>query len=180
MKKLLYFLKRVYYLTLSAEKHEEIVWKRLKKLFSDKDWNHGVYEKEKYVETVVGIGEGFSETFYYLVYDRRFHCQVSVLRDYPIDLTSELFILAAHFNNLLGSGVVKVDVKNSSVEYQLKQHLIVPVLFSSEIHQLLISHHEISKDVFKAFRRLVIEQEAPAIIIADLMKEYDNNNEGEQ
>lgn len=171
MKKLFYFLKRVYHLTLSEEKHEEIVWKRLKKLFTDKDWNHGVYEKEKYVETVVRIGEGYPETFYYLVYDKRFHCQVSVLRDFPIELTSELFILAAHFNNLLNSGVVKVDVKNSNVEYHLKQDLIVPLLYSQEIHQLLINHYQTSRDVYKAFQRLVIEQEAPAIIIADLLKE---------
>jgi len=179
MKKLFYFLKRVYHLTLSEEKHEEIVWNRLKKLFAEKDWNHGIYEKEKYVETVFEIGENHSSTFYYFIYDRSFQCRTYFLNDYPIELTSELFILAAHFNNLLRSGVVKVDVKNSSVEYQLKQDLIVPVLYSQEIHQLLINHHQISQDVFKAFQRLVIEQEAPAIIIADLMKEYDNNK-GEQ
>lgn len=180
MKKLFYFLKRVYHLTLPEEKHEEIVWNRLKKLFAEKDWNHGVYEKEKYIEAAFEIGEKQLGKFYYYVHDRKFHCHVFALQNYPIELTSELFILAAHFNNLLNNGVVKVDVKNSSVEYQLKQDLIVPVLFSQEIHQLLINHHQISQDVYKAFQRLVIEQEAPAIIIADLLKEYDNNNESEQ
>jgi hypothetical protein len=50
MKKLFNFLKRVYHLTLAEEKHEEIVWKRLKKLFTDKDWNHGIYEKLRWSE----------------------------------------------------------------------------------------------------------------------------------
>jgi hypothetical protein len=41
----------------------------------------------------------------------------------------------------------------------------------------LIRHHNTSKDIYSAFQRLVIEQEAPAIIIADLLKDNDTKED---
>jgi hypothetical protein len=177
MKKIIQSIKQAYYLTLSAEKHEEIVWKRLKKLFIDKDWKHGIYEKEKYISAEFEIGQDQMCTYYFFSYDQRFSCQVTVLSGFPVEITSELFILATHFNNLLRRGAVTVDVDKRVVEYQLHQELIVPVLYEQEIYQLLIAHYNTSQDVFKAFLRLAVEGEAPAIIIADLLRELDDRKD---
>jgi hypothetical protein len=171
MNKIKFYLQQVFRLALSFKKQEEIVWKELKKLHADADWKHGVYEKEKYIETIFELGKEQGGAFYYMIYDGSFHCRVKILENYPTELTTDLFILAAHFNNLLNNGVVIVNVQNCYVEYHQKRDLLIPLLYTSETYGQLMRHYKTSKDIYSAFQRLIIEQEAPAIIIADLLKE---------
>jgi hypothetical protein len=177
MKKIKFYLKRIYRLTLSNEKQESLVWKELKKLHKDAEWDSGIYEKDKYVETIFKISENKGTTFYYMIYDEYFHCRVKILETFNQEFTTELFILAAHFNNILNNGVVIVNIHNNYVEYHQKKEILIPLLYSGEIYGQLMNHHKISKDIFGAFQRLVIEQEAPAIIIADLLKKNEDNRD---
>jgi hypothetical protein len=174
MKKIKFYLKRIYRLTLSNEKQESLVWKELKKLHKDAEWDSGIYEKDKTIETVFKISEINVTTFYYMIYDGCYHCRVKILEDFNSEFTTDLFILAAHFNNILNNGVVVVNVHNNFVEYHQKRELLTPLLFPGEIYGQLINHNKISKDIFGAFQRLIYEQEAPAIIIADLLKKNEN------
>jgi len=176
MNKLKFYLKRIYRLSVNFQKQEEIVWTDLKKLHADADWKSGIYEKEKYIETIFEISNGKAGTFYYMIYDECFHCRVKILEEFHPDLTTDLFILAAHFNNLLNNGVVIVNVNSQFVEYHQKRDILIPLLYSGEIHGQLNRHFNTSKDIYSAFQRLIIEQEAPAIIIADLLK---NNERGD-
>ncbi|MBT3612342.1 MAG: hypothetical protein HN522_05325 [Flavobacteriales bacterium] len=175
MNKIKYYLQRIYRLSLSFKKREEIVWKELKKLHSDAEWKSGIYEKEKYIETIFEISNGKAGTFYYMIYDDSFHCRVKILEEFPSDLTTDLFILASHFNNLLNNGVVVINVNNLYVEYHQKRNLLIPLLYNGEIYDQLNRHFNTSKDIYSAFQRLVLEQEAPAIIIADLLKENEKS-----
>ena len=70
-----------------------------------------------------------------------------------------------------------MNVNGHYVEYHQKRDLLIPLLYNSEIHGQLIRHYKTSKDIYSAFQRLVIEQEAPAIIIADLLKDNDAKDE---
>jgi len=176
MNKIKFYLQRIYRLALSFKKQEELVWKELKKLHADADWKHGVYEKEKYIETIFELGKEQGGAFYYMIYDGSFHCRVKILEDYPIELTTDLFILAAHFNNLLNNGVVIVNVQSRYVEYHQKRDLLIPLLYTSETYGQLMRHYNTSNDIYAAFQRLIIEQEAPAIIIADLLKKNEAND----
>ena len=176
MNKIKFYLQRIYRLTLSFQKQEELVWKELKKLHADADWKHGIYEKERYIETIFELGKEKGGAFYYMIYDESFHCRVKILEDYPKELTTDFFILAAHFNNLLNNGVVIVNVNSQYVEYHQKRDLLIPLLYNGEIHVQLKRHYNTSKDIYSAFQRLVIEQEAPAIIIADLLKENETKD----
>ena len=177
MNKIKFYLQRIYRLTLNFKKQEELVWEELKKLHADAEWKHGVYERDKYIETVFEISKEQGGIFYYTIYDGCFHCRFKILEDYPTELTTDLFILAAHFNNLLNNGVVIVNVNGHYVEYHQKRDLLIPLLYNSEIHGQLNRHYKTSKDIYSAFQRLVIEQEAPAIIIADLLKDNDAKDE---
>jgi len=177
MNKIKFYLQRIYRLQLSFKKQEEIVWEELKKLHTNANWKHGIYEKEKYINTLFEIGNELGGSFYYLIYDNCFHCRVKVLEDFPTELTTDLFILAAHFNNLLQYGVVTVHANSQYVEYHLKRDLIIPLLYTGELHDQLSRHYSTSKDIYSAFQRLFIEQEAPAIIIADLLKENERRDD---
>lgn len=170
MKKLKYYFKRIYRLSLNFQRQEEIVWEDLKKLHSNAEWKSGIYEKEKYVETIFEISKGKAESFYYMIYNGCYHCRVKILEDFHPDLTTDLFVLATHFNNLLNNGVVVVNVDRQYIEYHLKMDLLIPLLYKGESYELLIQHFNTAKDIYSAFQRLVHEQEAPAIIIADLLK----------
>ena len=180
MEKLKYWLKRIYLLSLSAKKQEEFVWKELKKNLDESNLKYGVYEREKYISVNYELSDGNVGDFYYFVSDNTFVCSVHMHGDYPTALTTDLFILAAHFNNILNNGVVIVNVQDRHVEYRITRDLLIPLLYTGEIYFQLIRHIHTSKDVFLAFRRLIVEQEAPAIIIADMLSEKksepDNSN----
>ncbi|MBL0310578.1 MAG: hypothetical protein IPP77_13160 [Bacteroidetes bacterium] len=176
MNKIISYLQRIYRLSLSFKKQEEIVWEELKKLHSAAEWKSGVYEKEKYIETIFEISNEKAGTFYYMIYEGSFHCRVKIVEGFPNDLTTDLFILSSHFNNLLNNGVVVINVNSQYVEYHQKRDLRIPLLYSEEIYRQLDRHFNTSKDIYSAFQRLVIEQEAPAIIIADLLKHYESRD----
>ncbi len=177
MKKILAFLKKVYRLSLNYNKQEELVWKELKKLHSEADWNFGVYEKEKSVETTFEISEEVYGTYYYTIYDRSFHCKVKIIENVPLESATDSFILAEHFNNLLRNGVVIVNVNKQYVEYHSKSDILIHLLYPGEIHSQLLRHYNVSKDIFWAFQKLIKENEAPAFIIADLLKMNDEEQE---
>lgn len=179
MNKIKFYLKRIYRLSLNFRKQEEIVWNDLKKLHADANWQSGIYEKDKYIETIFKISTGKKGNFFYMIYDECFHCRVKILEEFNTDFTTDLFILAAHFNNLLNNGVVIVNVNSRYVEYHVKRDMLIPLLYSGEIHAQLNRHFDTSKDIYSAFQRLITEHEAPAIIIADLLKnnESDNNED---
>jgi hypothetical protein len=172
------FLRRIIQLNQSAEKQDEAVWNGLKKLHKDSEWKSGVYEKDKYIETYFEIAEGISVAYFYMIYDREFHCRVKVVDNFPVEKTTEIFILASHFNNLILSGKVEVNVTEKYVEYHYKCEVIVPLLYRDELHSRMLKHYDLSKDMFWAFTKLVNENEEPALIIADLIHKNENK-EGE-
>ena len=169
-------IRRVYYVLASRENKVKRVWNDLKRLHIQADWVHGIYERERQIETGFEV-ESSSLRFYYAVDEIFFHCRVKVLEDYPLDLTSDLFILAAHFNNSLRMGSVKINVNVGYVEYHLQRDLMLPLLYKGEIHSTINFHYAIAKDVYSAFQRLVLEREAPAIIFADLLRRNEDESD---
>ena len=174
LQKIVYALRRAYRITIDFRSPEDVFWKDLKRYHSDANYNSGIFEKEKTIETIFGISKDLSAKYYFQVDDGFFYCRVNVLQDFQGELTPDLFILASHFNNLLNNGVVKVNTESRYVEYQVKRDLLVPLLFTAEIHTQTIGHYGISKDVYVAFKRLIEEEESPAIIIADLLRSKEN------
>lgn len=92
-------------------------------------------------------------------------------------MLTDIFVLAAHFNNLLNIGTVVINVKGGYVEYCQKRELLIPLLYTGDIYQQMVRHYNVTKDIYSAFNRLVEEQEAPAIIIADLLKNNSSIND---
>jgi hypothetical protein len=175
-----FYFKRLYRISVPAKKQEELVWKDLKKTHTDSDWRFGIYEREKYVETVFSITDDYHEKYYYMLYDNHYHCRVRFMHQFPCDLTTDMFVLATHFNNVLKNGVVVVNPTDQYVEYRHRINILVPLLYSGEIHAALIEHFNTSRDIYAAFQRLVLEGEAPAIIIADLLNSLKNEGQNDK
>ena len=180
LKNIQYVIQQMYRLTLSTEKQEKLVWKDLKKLHTDGDWPFGTYEKERFIEVSFEISDETHKTFSYNVNDGYCNCSVKILESFPPEVTSELFILATHFNNLLSYGVVTINVGDQYVDYSIKREILIPLLYSAEIHRQLVLHFNMAKDVFWAFQKLVVENEAPVIIIADLLRMNEEKEKKEE
>ncbi|MFM6994949.1 MAG: hypothetical protein ACKOWO_07540 [Sediminibacterium sp.] len=174
--RLKYYLLRIVRISYSVKARENFVWKELKKLQSAAKWHHGVYESERYVETTFAISEDTPAPYYYMIYDGNLHCRVKIHDNYPVELTTQLFILASHFNNLLNSGVVVVNVDKRYIEYHLKTDILIPTLYTGEIQEIIIRHYNTSKDIFWAFNELIYKNEEPALIIADLLRSKNQDN----
>ncbi len=180
MKKFTYFLKRIYRLSLGVEQQEALVWKDLKEFYTNLGCRFGVYEKEKCIEVVLKIAEDQTASFFQTVHEYYFTSRVKVLDDFPVEQTSELFILATHFNNLLKRGSVLVNVNHGYVEYCFSRELLIPLLYPGEIEDQVKVHYSTSEDVHWAFHRLIDEHEEPAIVIADLLKKMREEEESSQ
>ena len=178
MRKIKFYFQQLYRLALSAEKQEKLVWADLKKLHTNSNWRSGIFENDKCIESIFELGEDKLGKFFYMIYDGFYHCRVKIIDGFPIELTTDLFILASHFNNLLNNGVVIINVQSQYVEFHMKRDLLITLLYNGEIYDQLIRHQNISKDIHWAFEKLINENEAPAIIIADLLnKNKERNNE---
>ena len=164
------YLKRIYRISISRNKHEKVVWNKLIKLHKKKSWSYGIYEIANYVETVFELMPNIQVAYYYMIYQGSFHCRVKVLQEYRPELATDLFILASHFNNLLNNGVVVVNPESRYVEYHVKSSILLHLLFPGEIESQILRHYYTSKDVYWAFAKLVNDNEVPAMIIADLMR----------
>ncbi len=179
MNKLINYLRRIYRLSVSFKEHEDLVWNDLKNLIEKADWRAGVFEKEKYIELPFEIGENMGGHYAYFVHDNQFSCRVKVATDYPPEQAEAVFILASHFNNLLNHGMVYVNPESGYVSYVLNTNILIPLLYPGELHSNLLLHYNTSKNVFWAFQKLINENEAPAIIIADLLKKNEEEKKEE-
>lgn len=176
LQRIKFYFQRIYRISVSFKKREEIVWRDLKKMHKEAEWRSGIYENEKCIETAFAINENTFETYFYMLYYGEFHCRVKILHQIPTELTTDIFILASHFNNVLNHGSVVINVQEGYVEYHQKKNILVPLLYNGDIYAQLSEHYSTSKDVYAAFQRLILDEEAPAIIIADLLNSKKNED----
>jgi hypothetical protein len=157
--------------------HKEYVWSELLNLHRNRNWRFGVYETELYVESTFTLSENKDELYRYLLYGDELHFDVVVTNTFPPEVTTDLFVLAAHFNNLLTFGKVIVNTQNRNVVFTYQNEVSLYALYPEKIEQHLSRHYHISKDVHWAFEKFLEEREEPAIIIGDLMNIQKNRGE---
>jgi hypothetical protein len=151
---------------------KEYVWNEIIQLHRNRNWRFGVFENQNYLESTFQISENTDAFYHYLIYDQHLHFDVSVIDSFPPEITTDLFVLAAHFNNLLTFGKVVVNVNKNYVHFSFQNELSLYSVLPEKIELDLIRHYQISKDVYWAFQKFVSEREEPVIIISELMNKY--------
>jgi hypothetical protein len=182
IKKILHYTRVWYHLLLSSEKQNDIVWNHLKKYHITEKLNSGFFENEKRIESDFRITDDYQARFFYAVYKGTLYCRCKVIQDFDPELTTEMFVLATHFNNLLRFGKVMVDPTERSVEFAIDSALTEYIVYPGALQQITIMHYDTTKDIFWAFQKLINEQEEPAIIIADFLRkkqESDSTSKGD-
>lgn len=159
--------------TFPEKKRQRWVWNALKRVLSEEELRFGVYEQDRTIHLGFSLGKDHPTKFMYFLAEDHLHTTATVLEDFPVEFTTEVFILASHFNNILRIGKVTVDVQDRMVRYSIERS-IWPYLFDpGEMKFQIQSHCYRAEDVLWAFDRLLAENEAPAIIIADLLRKYE-------
>lgn len=154
---------------LDESQQMEFVWNELIKLNKESNWRFGIYESENYVETTFAISEEMQTTYRYLIYEQNLHFDVRVIDSFPIESTTDLFVLASHFNNLLMFGKVVVDVNRGNVLFSYQNEISFYSVFPEKIDNHISCHFHISRDVYWAFQKYLTEREEPVIIIGELL-----------
>lgn len=178
MKKLIQNIKTLIRLSKDRTKWSDVVWKDLVNLHKEAGWQSGHFDNDRFVETRFLVDEGDTmKSFYYFVDNLEYKCRVKILENYPVDCTTDLFILATHFNNLLNFGCVRVNTELGFVEYSLNTDLQLVYMDKNLMHFAMIKHHDVSRQVYWAFQRLLNSDDEPALIIADVLKMSENQAE---
>ncbi len=71
----------------------------------------------------------------------------------------------------------KTNYENDIIFIAQIYHPFCYIQMKDEIEHLIILHYSSAKDVFKSFQRLFRENEPPALIIADLLKEKNESGD---
>ena len=121
-------------------KQVEFVWEDLKKFHKNAPWTVGLYENEKRIETLFPISTEKNQVFHYQINERCYSCRVMIWEHYPIEQTSELFVLAQHFNNILRQGKVIVDVYHNLIEYRITTDIKLSLL-DNDLFEIQMQHH---------------------------------------
>jgi len=149
---------------------EKNVWEELIKLHKSKGWSYGVFETEKYVETVFPIEEDHPKHYFQMIYNDCLHFRIRIIEDFPVDVTTDLFILTTHFNNNLYHGILSVNVNNRGVDFTIKNELEFYSTFPDKIERDLSNHYYISKDIFWTFNKYLNERDDPAFVFAEFIE----------
>jgi len=176
-KRIINFLRTCYRAALSKKSHQAVVWEYLKAHHLSERWHSGIYEHEKKIESRFNIDGNSNVRFFYVVEEDVFHCRCRLFETFDPEMTTDVFVLATHFNNMLKFGKIIVEPNNNIIDYIINSKLITFIANPEDIGWQIAGHFQIAQDAFWAFGKLLDEGEEPAIIIADLIRLNDKKEE---
>lgn len=165
---------------LDEEQCKERVWNALNRLHKVANWRCGVFETEQYIDTYFHIEDNRDAIYRYRIDQGELHFNVVILFSFPVEVTTDLFVLAAHFNNLVTLGKVVVDVNKQNVIFSYQNDLSLYAVFPDRIETHISRHFYISRDVNWAFQKYLLDREEPVMIISELLNRKDKQQENSE
>ena len=167
---------RKIYRLLNIKNRPKIVWEELIKMHKNEKWHFGQFDNEKYILTTFNLEDRKEQKFRYEVAQNSLKYQTFVLESFDEHKTTDIMVLASHFNSLLKFGKVIVNTKYNYVEFVHYGDLVTFMLYPGEILSDLRLHYDITLDCFWAFSNLIESDDDPVFIISELLKRKDENN----
>lgn len=164
---------RKLYRFFNIKKRSKIVWEELIKMHKNQNWHFGQFDKEKYIITTFNLADKKDQKFRYEVTQNNLEYHTFILDSFDECKTTDIMVLASHFNSLLNFGKVIVNTKYNYVEFVHSGDLVIYMLFPSEIRSDLGVHYDITLDCFWAFSNLIESDDDPVFIISELLKRKD-------
>lgn len=173
--KLFRFIKRTFritYRSITIMKSVKYVWKELLKYHKNGDWRYGQYDN--YVDCNFVVDDQNTLRFIYEVENTGLTFRSFILVDFDEEISTQLMLLASHFNNLISFGIVQVNLKHHYVEFSYTRDLLVYSLYPTTINNDTLRHFDLTKNIFWAFNELVISGEEPVFIFSELLKRMED------
>jgi hypothetical protein len=164
-------------LLMGKKYHEKWVWRDLKNIFKNDDWNHGIYENEKLIIGNVHINEHTQTLFKYYINSGTLNFSAQILDSYSLEDTLTVFTLASHLNNLLSEGRVAINVPKNTVTFNMEKEVSLCAIFPENIHEFIAIHYSISAQLQWAFHQLNTFGVDPLDIMIDFTNRYARNPE---
>ena len=160
---------------------QKTLWSDLKKYFehankTGANYKYGIFESEKYITTHYSIDKSNNTRQYRYILELENHRLVSLVfisEAYDEAKTTDVFILASHLNNILREGIVCVNPDICTILFEHRINELVPFLFPGEIHTQVVRHYNHSLDIIWAFDQLLLHNQDPVFIAAELLKRND-------
>jgi len=160
---------------------QKTLWSDLKKYFehankTGANYQYGIFESEKYITTHYSIDKANNTRQYRYVLELENYRLVSLVfisEGYDEAKTTDVFILASHLNNILREGIVRVNPDICTILFEHRINELVPFLFPGEIHTQVVRHYNHSLDIIWAFDQLLLHNQDPVFIAAELLKRND-------
>lgn len=160
------------YRLITIKKSAKYVWKELLKHHKNGDWKHGQYDN--YVECNFIVDDNNTLRFIYEVENTGLTFRSFILVDFDEEISTQLLILASHFNNLISFGVVQLNLKHHYVEFSYTRDLLVYSLYPGTIENDTLKHFNLTKNIFWAFNELTSSGEEPVFIFSELLRRMED------
>ncbi|MBP6756829.1 MAG: hypothetical protein KA210_11835 [Bacteroidia bacterium] len=160
------------YRSITIKKSAIYVWNELLKYHKNGDWRYGQYEN--YVDCNFNVDDTNTLRFIYEVENTGLTFRSFILVDFDEEISTQLLILASHFNNLLTFGSVKVNLKYHYVEFSYTRDLLVYSFYPTTINNDTLRHFNLSKNIFWAFNELLSSGEEPVFIFSELLRRMED------
>ena len=165
------------YRILNVKKSTDFVWKELIKFHKNSGWNFGQFENDKRIECGFKVDDTNYVNFNYIVSSSALTFRATILPRFDEEITTDILVLASHFNGLLSFGVVKVSVKYNYVEFIYSRDLLTYSLFPGEIDSDADTHYNLTKDCFWSFTKLIETGDDPVFVFSELLRRKEEERE---
>lgn len=172
-RRLLYSVKR----SFGLHRRDEKICKTLIDLHKSAGYHFGVFENERYIETIFTNDNNESIKFHFRIEADNLVYSALILPEFDVDRTNDILVLSAHFNSLLTFGMVRVDLKNNYVELVHKESLVSYHFFSGEIMNDLRRHYNVANDCLWAYNEMITSGEDPVFIMSELLRRIEKEND---
>jgi hypothetical protein len=163
----------------SPKKQQDRFWKMLKSHLENEGYSFGVFEKARVITLNMEMTENTSLQFDFRLFENhlQLYCHFISYED-PED-AGDVFILAQHFNNVIRyNGMIRVNSEEQICLLHFEVDFRPFLLGLSDIKDLIHRHYSILIDPRNGYIRLLHNREEPALIIADLLR--DENDEEQE
>ncbi len=171
-----YFFKksRQIYRLFTINNCVEHVWNDMLRFFKTNGFRFGQYENEKVVDIHFETKLSGSLMFKCNITDDKLIFRGLILSAFDIDRTSDVLVLAAHFNAILKHGRVSASTEGNFVEFIYEGNLLTYLISPDKIEHDFEVHFNITTDCIWAFKSMIQSGDNPVFVISQLLEQKEN------
>ncbi len=161
----------------SLDNSEKEVWGMLLKMHKNAGFHHGVYQKEKTIQTSYSNEQEASNKYIYQLEKDQVIYRGVILTSFDVSLTNDILVLCSHLNSIINFGLIRPDVKNNYVEFIFKVDQVVYCIDHERLHIDTRRHIQVIEDLSQVFNDLVTSGDDPVFVFSTFMRQLETEKQ---